>query len=374
MTHVVLSVTNDLFCDQRVEKTAQTLHQLGCKVLLVGRRYRNSPPAATGNFQTKRFHLFFRKGPLFYAEYNLRLLLFLLFHKSDLLVANDLDTLLPNYWVSRIKNIPLVYDSHEYFCGILEIQHKPYVKKIWQSIEKYIFPRLENIITVSQSIANQYFKEYKKEVKVVRNIPRFIPQAQSETRAKFHLPEDKFLIIFQGNAIHAGRGGEEIIEAIKDLSDMALVVVGQGDALPMMKKMVDIYNLQNRVFFIGRVEPQKLRVYTQLADIGVSFDKNESLNHYFSLPNKIFEYIHAGIPLLVSNLPERKKIVEQYQVGWVIEDLTPDNIAQTLKTITQNPKILQIYKENCLKAREILNWEHEEIILKQIYQPLIQQK
>ena len=164
MTKVILSVTNDLFCDQRVEKTAETLAAMGCNVLLVGRCYRNSPLPNSGNYSVKRLHLFFRKGALFYAEFNFRLFLFLLFQKCDILVSNDLDTLLPNLLISKLRRKKLVYDSHEYFCGILEIQNRPNVKKIWQKIEKFCFPKLNNIITVSQSIAEQYGKEYGKEV------------------------------------------------------------------------------------------------------------------------------------------------------------------------------------------------------------------
>ena len=229
MTKVILSVTNDLFCDQRVEKTAETLAAMGCDVLLVGRCYRNSPLPNSGNYSVKRLHLFFRKGALFYAEFNFRLFLFLLFQKCDILVSNDLDTLLPNLLISKLRRKKLVYDSHEYFCGILEIQNRPNVKKIWQKIEKFCFPKLNNIITVSQSIAEQYSKEYGKKVNVVRNIPRLLQTEYIHTRKSLQLPENKFIIILQGNAIHKGRGGEEMVEAMTKIDNALLLVIGQGE-------------------------------------------------------------------------------------------------------------------------------------------------
>lgn len=371
MTKVILSVTNDLFCDQRVEKTAETLAAMGCDVLLVGRCYRNSPLPNSGNYSVKRLHLFFRKGALFYAEFNFRLFLFLLFQKYDILVSNDLDTLLPNLLISKLRRKKLVYDSHEYFCGILEIQNRPNVKKIWQKIEKFCFPKLNNIITVSQSIAEQYGKEYGKKVNVVRNIPRLLQTEYIHTRKSLQLPENKFIIILQGNAIHKGRGGEEMVEAMTKIDNALLLVIGQGDVIAEMKQMAKTLQIEERIMFINRVTPQLLRNYTHLADLGVSFDQNLSLNHYFSLPNKIFEYIHAGVPVLTSNLPERKRIVEQYQVGIVIDNFSPTNIAKEINKLIENKEIISTYKENCRKAAQVLNWENEEKVIQKIYQPLI---
>lgn len=371
MTKVILSVTNDLFCDQRVEKTAETLAAMGCDVLLVGRCYRNSPLPNSGNYSVKRLHLFFRKGALFYAEFNFHLFLFLLFQKCDILVSNDLDTLLPNLLISKLRRKKLVYDSHEYFCGILEIQNRPNVKKIWQKIEKFCFPKLNNIITVSQSIAEQYSKEYGKKVNVVRNIPRLLQTEYIHTRKSLQLPENKFIIILQGNAIHKGRGGEEMVEAMTKIDNALLLVIGQGDVIVEMKQMAKTLQIEERIMFINRVAPQLLRNYTHLADLGVSFDQNLSLNHYFSLPNKIFEYIHAGVPILTSNLPERKRIVEQYQVGIVIDNFSPTNIAKEINKLIENKEIISTYKENCRKAAQVLNWENEEKVIQKIYQPLI---
>ena len=171
MKKVILSVTEDLYTDQRMDKMSLFLHKKGFDVTLVGRCYGDSPVLSPRPYKTKRLRLLFRKGFIFYAEYQFRLLLYLLFHKCDLLVSNDLDTLLPNYLVSKWRKKPLVYDSHEYFCGELSVVSKPISYKVWHGIERRIFPKLKTVITVSQSIVDQYEKEYGVRPYLVRNIP-----------------------------------------------------------------------------------------------------------------------------------------------------------------------------------------------------------
>src|SRR5436190_16025695 len=140
---IILSVTNDLTSEQRVHKVCLFLDRNGFDVTMVGRRRRKSLPLDQRSYKTKRLFLFFERGPLFYAEYNLRLFWYLLFHRADILVANDLDTLVANYYASKFKGIILVHDSHEYYTGVPELEGRPLVKNIWKSIEKHIFPELK---------------------------------------------------------------------------------------------------------------------------------------------------------------------------------------------------------------------------------------
>jgi len=372
MKHIILSVTNDLFSDQRVDKVCNSLTKMSFHVTLVGRCYRNSPVLPHRNYKTKRIHLFFKKGPFFYAEFNIRLFFYLLFKKVDILVANDLDTLLPNVFIKKLKSKKLVYDSHEYFCGILEIQNRPFIKKIWQCIEKYCFPKTDAVITVSQSIADKYKEEYGKDVAVVRNIPVLLAEDRKQKgvcKDNHHgcsIPK-KPIIILQGNAIHKDRGGEEIIEAMPLIHNAVLLIVGQGDMIQKMKERVIELGLQQRVTFTGRVTPEVLRTYTNSADLGIAFDKNVSLNHYYSLPNKLFEYIHARVPVISSDLPERKRIIEKYEVGTVLTDLEPQTVANAINSILEDKEFLYRLKDNCTIAIGELNWENEEKILMKIY-------
>lgn len=374
MKRVVLSVTNDLFTDPRVDKTAHSLEKMGCTVLLVGRRYADSPALPPRSYRTRRMRLLFRKGPLFYAEYQLRLFLLLLFVRCDILVANDLDTLLPNVLVSWLRRKPLVYDSHEYFCQVLEVVSRPRVQAVWHRIERFCFPKTDRVITVSESIAEAYRREYGKQVTVVRNLPLRRSSGTGAARAELGLPEEAEILILQGNAIHRERGGELMVEVMPLLPErMMLLVVGAGDALPEMRRRVAELGLQQRVRFTGRVDAGRLPAYTACADVGIALDRSVCLNHDYSLPNKLFEYIQAGVPVLVSALPERRKLVEQYGVGLVVEEMRPQPVAQAILQLLGSAETYAQCRRQCLMAAETLCWEVEEARLCEVYLPIIQQ-
>jgi glycosyltransferase involved in cell wall biosynthesis len=368
MKKVILSVTEDLYTDQRMDKMSLFLHKKGFDVTLVGRCYGDSPVLSPRPYKTKRLRLLFRKGSIFYAEYQFRLLLYLLFQKCDLLVANDLDTLLPNYLVSKWRKKPLVYDSHEYFCGELSVVSKPISYKVWHGIERRIFPKLKTVITVSQSIVDQYEKEYGVRPYLVRNIPPAATTPVTATRKELGMPEDKTVLLLQGAGINEGRGGEEIVQAMQYLPDCHLFIVGNGTILPLLKKMSVDMNLQDRITFVPRQTPENLFNYTSLADIGLAIDTDQSANLRFSLPNKIFDYIKAGLPMVVSNLVERARIVKQYKVGTIAEAVTPEAIATAVKELS-DPQRLAECRENSKTAAKELTWENEEKTLEQVYAP-----
>lgn len=370
MKRVILSVTEDLYTDQRMDKMSLFFHKKGFAVTLVGRCYGDSPKMKERLYKTHRMRLLFRKGPLFYAEYQFRLLLYLLFHKCDLLVANDLDTLLPNYLVSKWRKKELIYDSHEYFCGEITVVNNPIAHKVWSRIERYCFPKLKTVITVSQSIVDQYEKEYGIRPYLVRNIPPAATFPVTETRKSLHMPTDKTVLLLQGGGINEGRGGEEIVQSMQYLPDYHLFIVGEGTVVPQLKQMSKQLGFEDRITFQPRQTPEKLFNYTTLADIGLCMDKDVSLNAHFSLPNKIFEYIKANTPMIFSNLPERARIIQHYQIGIVAEEVTPKAIADAVKQLS-DPATLSRCRENCKTAAKELTWENEEKVLEEVYRPFL---
>lgn len=338
---------------------------MGFNVWLTGRLLPGSFPL-NREYHTHRMRLIFRKGPLFYAEYNFRLLLLLIFNKADLLVSNDLDTLPANYIAHKLKSIPLVYDSHEYYTGTPELVSRPIIQGIWKRIEKFIFPKLDKIFTVNESIANLYFQEYGKSLNVVRNVPRKAIMNTSYTPFQLGFDHDKHLIILQGAGINIQRGAEEAVLSMQYIDSAVLLIVGGGDIIDSLKILVQKSDLTSKVVFMPRIPYSELMKYTSAAEIGLTLDKDTNINYRFSLPNKLFDYINAGTPVLSSPLPEIKKIIDQYEVGMLIENHDPKHIASRMQYMIENNYKSKL-KDNLKRAAAELNWENEEKTLKLVY-------
>ena len=360
LKRVIVSVTNDLVTDQRVGKTCAVLTEMGFKVLLVGRKLKKSN-SIQREYEVKRFRLLFNKGFLFYAEYNLRLFFFLLFSKKDLLFSNDLDTLVPNYLIRKIQKKKLIFDSHELFSEIPELENRKRVKNFWLAIEKKIIPKLKNIITVSNSIKEHYQSLYGVNVSVVRNIPENKKVIQTPFDFDTH---GKKIILYQGS-VNVGRGLELMIDTMHLLEDYILVIIGDGDISTKLIEKVNTLDLKNCVKFLGRINPDELKNLTPNATVGMSLEEDLGLNYRYALPNKLFDYIHAEVPMIVSNLPEMKAIIKKYAIGEVLIDRTPISLASTIKTMAAKN-----YKKELIEAKKQLNWALEKEKLISIISPL----
>jgi len=367
-----VSVINDLVTDGRVKKTCQTLVECGYEVVLIGRELPGSLPLPNWPYRAERMKLFFKKGPFFYFFFNLRLLFRLLSSKSDLLVANDLDTLLPNYLASKWKKIPLVYDSHELFCEVPELQHSHLKRGIWQQLEKTIVPNLKHCITVNDSIAKIFKDRYQVSFAVVRNIPEW-NSPKFRSRLELGLPEDKKIVILQGAGINIQRGAEEVVEAMQWVEGALLLIIGGGDVWPELHKRVDRFGLRDKVQLIDKLPKEQLVAYTMVSDLGLSLDKNTNLNYYYSLPNKLFDYLFAGVPVLASRLPELEKIISTYVVGDFIENHEVKHIAAKLNELLHDPK-LQQYKTNTRNVQQAYNWPLEKLRLIAVIQQAEQER
>lgn len=355
----LVSVINDLATDNRVKKTCFALQESGFEVVAVGRRSRRALPLDHWPCKAERMWLPLSSGPLFYVLFTLRLLLKLAFKKADLLYANDLDTLLPNYLVARWRGIPLIYDSHELFCDVPELLKTPLKRRIWQRLERYLVPRLRHCITVNESIARIFFERYNVTFTPVRNIPDTLPDFVPKTRSALHLPTDKKIVLLQGAGINIDRGAEELVLAMRNVEGAMLLIVGGGDCWHILQQMVRDHGLSQKVKLVERVPRVELQHYTCNADLGISFDKNSNPNYYNSLPNKLFDYLHAGVPVLASRLPEISKILETYQVGEFIDNHQPATIAAALNTLL-NSERLATYKLNTVRVKAELNWDSEK--------------
>ena len=357
----IVCVSNDLVTDNRVAKTCLVLENQNYEVILVGRRKRKSPPMTQRNYRSKRFRLLFEKGPFFYLTLNIRLFLFLLLQKVDLIYANDLDTLAPCFLVSKIKNTRLIYDSHELFTEVPELTSRPKIQNIWLKIESAIFPKLKHVITVNDSIAKIYFQKYNVPVTSVRNVPEYNREDKTNnTRKELNLKDEDFILIIQGSGLNKDRGIEEAVLAMKQCEGCVLLLVGDGDIIPTAKQMVASHQLESKVRFISRRPYKDLMKITRIADLGLLLDKNTSLNQGLALPNKLFDYIHAGIPILTTNLQEIAKIIKQYEVGVFLSETNPKAICESIMSYKSNTALQEQHKINSRHAAEKENWQVEQ--------------
>jgi Glycosyltransferase len=253
-----------------------TLQKSGYDVLLVGRRQHKSPAMDNRTYKSHRMKLIFEKGPWFYAEYNIRLFLFLIFHHANLLLSNDLDTSLPNFFISKMKRIPMIYDSHEYFTETPELVNRPKVQRIWKRIEEFVVPKLDEMITVNESIADLFRKKYHIKVHVIRNIPAKKALPKKGDKAALKLPSDKHLLVLQGSGINVQRGAEELVQAMAHLDNCLLMIIGGGDVLSTLKQMVNDLKITDRVRFLPRMPYADMMAYTQLAEFGLRWTRTQT--------------------------------------------------------------------------------------------------
>lgn len=327
---------------------------------MIGRKKKSSPGLSDYPFPYVRFNLWSEKGFLFYAVFNFRLFWFLLFKRPALLVANDLDTLLPNFLISGIKKIPLLYDSHECYTETPELQHRPMVRGFWEFLEKRMIQRVQMKVTVSQAIADYYTSKYGVEFSVVRNVPMYAPPSIPADPSAYGLPRDNPILLYQGAGINPGRGVEELILSIKLIPNVIGVIVGAGDAWQELVSLVKRDNMEKRVFFIPRVSPKELKSITAMATLGFSLDNPENLNYRFAFPNKLSDYLAQGVPVIVSKTIEAEKLVKKYECGIVLKEIHPTEISNLVIELLNRPTLMKTMRENALKAATEMTWEQDE--------------
>lgn len=358
---ILFTVTTDLTYDQRMIRICTSLAEAGFDVTLVGRKLSRSLPLTQELFKQRRINCIFKKGKPFYIEYNTRLSFFLLFQKIDCICAIDLDTILPCYFISILKKIKRVYDAHELFCEMKEIVTRPSIYNFWKKIEKFAVPKFTNGYTVNEPIANEFKEMYGVHYEVVRNIALLRPFIQQSKKEKF--------ILYQG-AVNEGRSFETLIPAMKDV-DGKLIICGSGNFLEETQQLVRENKLENKVIFKGKIKPAELRTITQQAYIGITLFDDKGLSNYYSLANRFFDYLHAGIPQLCVNYPVYKLINDEHPVAVLVDDISAKNLAQQLNNLLQNKVLYKELEQNCLKVMQILNWQEEEKKLIKFYKELL---
>jgi glycosyltransferase involved in cell wall biosynthesis len=357
MKRIVLTVTTDLVFDQRMQRICSALVEGNYDVLLVGRQKKNSPDLKPQPFKQKRLNCIFEKGPAFYIEFNIRLFFFLLFVKADAFCGIDLDAVLPPLWVSKIKSKPFVHDAHEYFTEMEELMHRPKVKAIWKLIERRVFAGLKYGYTVSEGYINLFEENYGVKLDLVRNVTSFreIPTRKPEQN----------VILYQG-AVNVGRGLESLIMAMHKI-EAKLIVCGRGDIYDDLVELTQQEKLEQKVQFMGYVEPDRLVQITQTATVGITLFQAKGLSNRYSMANRFFDYLHSEVPQLAMSYPEYKSFNAKYEVARLIDDLEPFTIASSLNHMLKDKTYYTRLYENAAKARKEVNWQNESKTLLRVY-------
>jgi glycosyltransferase involved in cell wall biosynthesis len=356
---IIFTVTNDLNHDQRMIRicTALAAHY---EVYLVGRVLPHSKPIVNQLFTQYRLKIWFQKGKLFYAEYNIRLFFFLLKNRFDMVCGIDLDTILPCYLVSKLKHKVCIYDAHEYFTEVPELIGRPFTKHAWEKIADFVLPKIKYCYTVGSCLADLFEKRYGVPYAVIQNVP---------LQQTIHYQPDlnNKIILYQG-ALNAGRGLESAIEAMQQIEGATLWLAGEGDLSQLLRQQVDNQGLTHKVKFLGFIAPKDLPQLTAQATIGLNLLDNKSLSYYYSLANKFFDYMQHGVPQITMRFPEYEKICLKHPVAELIDELSVNAIVHALQHLSNDADYYNQLKTNALKAAKIFNWENESKKLIQFYQ------
>jgi len=357
---IICTVTTDLSYDQRMARICSSLSSFGYEVELVGREKQDSATLKNKPYKQTRIKCHFEKGKLFYLEYNLRLIIYLLKAKADVVCSCDLDTILAGVFKKSLHRTKLVYDAHEYFTEMEEVVQRPLVKRIWKILERFSIPRTDLRYTVSHGYAQLFENEYKMQFGVVRNVTMLNSKVEEKIEGQY--------ILYQG-AVNHGRGLKELIRSMP-MIDSKLIICGKGDVYDDLIKLTRSLGLEEKVSFTGYLEPAQLRKYTHSAYIGITLFTDDGLSNRYSLANRFFDYMHAGVPQLAMNYPEYKDFNNEFEVASLIDTVDVRSITSALNHLLKNTDHYERLRQNATEARKVHNWQSDEEKLRLLYESL----
>ena len=374
---LLFAVTTDLCFDQRMQRICGSLAAGGYRVRLVGWQRPTSPPLTPQPYQQHRLRGWFQRGKLFYMEYNLRLFFYVLGQRAAAWCACDLDTALPMWLRARLGGQPFVYDAHELFTEVPEVVARPTVQRVWRWVESFIVPRARLAYTVGPALARVFEQRYGRPFAVVRNVSRLRADAALLPPVPTARPPSGYdrggYILYQG-ALNVGRGLENLLDAMPLVAGR-LVICGEGDLSAALRERAEKLGLlaNGKVEFRGFVLPEALREVTRHAAVGIMLLENIGLSYYYSLANKFFDYVHAGIPQVLIDFPEYRALNEQFDVAELVADTAPATLADALNRLLpgSDSARYQHLAANCRRAAPQLSWQQEEQVLLGLWQAVV---
>lgn len=279
--------------------------------------------------------------------------------------SHDLNTLIPVFLASRLRGAKLIYDAHEVSTDRAGWKNKKY----WEFVEGILIRKADEVITTNLTRA-EYFKEHYHIPlpKIIKNVPPFqTVTSKNLIREILGISDEVPIILYQGG-LQADRGLENMVKMMQNIEFGELVFLGNGSMKEELKKMVVDLKVQNKVHFIDAVPNEDLLNYTASATIGLQLLLNTCFNHYSACSNKLNEYMMAGIPVIASDFPEIRRIVEKYEVGYLVDPENVEEITEYVKGLLNNQTKLAEFKKNTVLAAQNNKWENEIPVLLDIYE------
>lgn len=327
------------------------------------------------NVNLIRFGIIGNKMLIFLSAY-FSMFFYSLGKKIDSVHAHDVNALPIAYLISLFKKVPLIYDSHELWSQSHHSISSRFILNMVAYMEKFFAKRATRIIVVSDSIKG-YLENYfeVKNIEVVRNIPSYVHNGEYNIfREKYNLSDDVKICLYQG-LVSKTRGVDLIVKAAlavcKQNSNVIFFFLGDGPYLEELKSLVIKHKLSDKIYILGKIDQNELLKYTMSADVGVHAISNTCLNHEYCLPNKVFEYIHSHVVLVVTNLLELSKFVDENEVGLTFENENVQSLEQSLSKILNDNVLYEKYKTNSIELSKSLTWDNEYIKLKNLYKDLL---
>ena len=362
MKSILFVTSSDYYYDQRLQKITKTLSEdYKIKVLSP---YRKKLFSDAKNIQIVKLRRIFKRGFLFYAELNHRIFWHNIWSKMDLINAIDLDTLLGSFLLGRVKNRPVVLDCHEWYEETPEVYHRSWVYRFWRSLGKYLVKKAGLRYTVNEDIAHVMSVVYQAPFEVIYNYP----YKQTKT-LETNLDRNKKILLYQG-VLNKDRGLEQLIIAMRRLNQFQCWLVGYGDIKTELEKLVKNLGLEQQVRFLGKLTPEELRALTPKAWMGINLLHGESKSYYYSLSNKFFDYMMAGVPSLNMRFPAYEKVLDAFPMGIMIDHCEPDEIVLAIARVEQDETLWTNMKNEAMRAAQVHHWQKQESQLKNIYRQM----
>ena len=285
-----------------------------------------------------------------------------LYAPADNYFAMDLYSMAPAKKLAAKYKSRLFYDAREIYSALGPLYKNPFKQKVLAAVEQYSAVFADEFI-VSGPLDAKYLKRKfstAKKFNVIMNLPPKNDYIESDIlREKFNIPEESKILIYQG-MILPGRGIIPVIKALKELPGQYFCILGDGPHKKECEAVAKESGISDRIIFAGKVPYDELHKYTCSADAGICFIEPVSLSYELALPNKLFEYAAAHLPVLATDLPAIRDIYQKQEIGRLVNpESSPGQIAEEIKVLFDTEK-RQTCIENARKLSEIYNYESQE--------------